>query len=301
MHEIVMPTTHINKHLGWEVDTQEMWVGIPKPRSVFIGAMLEKWQTRSSCTLKELKSISGLFQFLASNLFWLNSTVGYIVHLHVEWSKSSHPGPFTLPLRLKYALKWISYLIKAWDGRCEIFDSLAQEYDCELICDAGYSNEDAGACMGRGAICDKTKLFHSAEWSAEEVSHGHSAGSPFFELCNYVETAVGWALLGYKKIKITGDCKPAIQALWKRYSPNAKILALIRYLDFVALHISFSVTFVHRERDHVQRADDLARGVIQVPETYSRRIPWPIPVLDLSKTPNEFLKLLAIPLRTRQV
>lgn len=288
LHEVVRPTTHVDKQLGWEVDTMEMWVGVPAIKMVRIKALVASWQDRKACTIKELSSMTGQFQYLSGVLRQLNSTVGVFIQKKSEWSRSAHKGVFTIPSRIKDALRWLWYLLQSWSGRSPIIDHFSLTYDCRIIADAGYNNTEVGPCFGRGAVCAVSRLYYSAEWSAEEVKGGHPEGSPFFELANYVSAAITWALRGFKHIHLTGDCEPAIKALWKRYSPSPSMLSVIRHLDFVSLRLACTFTFDVKPRDFVCVADSLARDCMQGMEAYSRIIPFPVRRLDLSKPPQDY-------------
>ena len=116
---------------------------------------------------------------------------------------------------------------------------------------------------------------------------------PILEALAYAYAAATWGHLWHgKKVTIYSDCKPAMEAMNKRYSPSPALLFVIRLPVFLAHIHNFVFRFVWLSTHHnaiagaLSRRDFLRSHAI-CDEQDMCRSSWPTRVSALPRAPYE--------------
>ena len=250
--------------LGIIIDTELMRVEISTEKRTRVIAELQSWLAMSSCSRKELERLAGYLNFLCVVVPNGRAFLGRIISLlHVSsLSNGSIAVPESCRLDIQF---WHDVLSDPdWQGHARFLDSRwTTASELMLLTDA--------EPKGHGAFFDGH--WYGVEWSPADLAivkntrlcscdkhQRNGVSMPFLEALAYAYAAATWGpRWSGKKIVFYSDCKPAIDAVNKRYSPSPALLYVIRSLILLAHRYNFVFRFDWLSTNRNAIADALSR------------------------------------------
>jgi hypothetical protein len=286
-HEIQQPTTSIESHLGWAIDTIAWEVSVTPQRMDLMSTLLQEWISRKRFFLRDLRSLVGLFNFVATVILCLKPSLGHLIQVQTKieailrrGKNSPHKG-WKITDQIKAACAWLAFLLDTWSGIVPISAPL-RTLVRHLYVDACQT--------GAGAFLPKLMLFFSYIWPQFILDRAYrdvTLSMPFLEAYCLVMAVNTFPLSGVA-LTIHTDCEPVELAFNKRYSPDSELLSLIHILDVIAMNRHLEINIIHIAGDLNTDADLTSRSNIQefkrrhkganltrVHPTHPQRYHWP--------------------------
>lgn len=262
-HEEVYPTTQAT-FLGWRFDTSEMIIRILPERLKWVNDLITE---ASNVTFSALESIVGVFEFLAAILTFLKAPLGWLRRKLIKFNQDSKIIQPIFIQRFKSYLRYITLLIKNWDGMAPINNATRDGPATKVIA------VDASGNLGRGAICMTTGDFAQQMWSKvelREATRKKAVSSTSLELLNAAAAVCTFSQEG-DKVLLFCDSIPAVTTLIKKYSrASDKDQNIIIQLDIFCMTrgISLVVKQLSREDEMIRLCDSLSRGIVCLASTF---------------------------------
>lgn len=267
------------KHLGWMVDTERWTVGIPEERLEVVLELLGIIMEATAMPVQRMQSFIGLFQWLAQVIFWMRPVIAVLREGTEAARKKGRP--VGVSLRVRTMAGWAKKMLVKKQGVMQIrafwrqglFDEnrlhwIGDEDVVTIVVDANDS------WSGRAWLVVKPERhagIHCFEdWTMRENQKLRSkegvGSSPQREMYNGLRGVTGvWRGLGYYKVHVVADCKPASNALMKGWSDTEEMQAVLEewYYPLLEEGVRVTVSQVSREKPLLMAVDFLARGQVQ--------------------------------------
>jgi hypothetical protein len=247
--------------LGIQIDTVNMTISLDEDRLKQITSSLSDWMNKSTASITQLQSITGLLSFAAKVIragrTFLRRIINYTSHLISKHKR--HDQQFMLNHSVKQDLNWWLTYIRQWNGMKSIYPiDWTKSMDMKIFTDASK--------VGYGAIFNNEWFY--GEWSEEDqlsAQRESRDSMPWKECKALVMAASTWGHLWKEKNLIFHiDCEPIVQATNKGDSREPGIMSLIRSLSFIAASHNFQYHITHIPGISNVAADFLSR--LQVKE-----------------------------------
>jgi hypothetical protein len=253
-HEVEGPTTRVESHLGWGIDTMKWEIFIPPKRLEVASSLLETWISMKRCKLRDLASFCGFFQFIAMPFECLKPPLGHVIHLQTKYqaiaAKHGNRKGWRITDRVRAACAWLRYYIRIWDGKIAI-SYIGHATALPLYVDS-CCHQVGLSVWGAGAFFPSTGEFFAVPWSSDVLLKSvrdKTNSMPYLEAYCMVMAVAAMSTSGLR-LTIYTDCEPVVDAFKRRYSSNRPLLELIHTLDIILLqkHISLDMIPTSRER-----------------------------------------------------
>ena len=236
-------------YLGIIINSLLMTIEVPKEKLSEATAKLYDWNSRRTCTKRQLKSLIGKLghickvvrpgRMFSRRLIDLSTTVKFMHH-HI-----------TLNSEARADIQWWINFLPQWTATSFIPPTRAiRSTDLQLYTDA--------SDLGYGAIFGNSWI--RGAWSQQETN----LSIDYRELFAITAATFTW---GYawkgKRIVFITDNQPITQIWDKGTSPSTPIMALIRPLYLFAACNGFSISFKHIYGIYNTAADALSRFQMQ--------------------------------------
>jgi hypothetical protein len=278
------PTRRV-QWLGIELCSETLRSYVSDQRRQHVLKELEHWKERKSCTRRQLESLIGALFFITQVVTWGKAFLGRLIrasctvkgHDHKICLSRKCPG-FKLDIAW-----WLEYL-PDWGG-CSVLTCMEWTSPTGIIEAETDASEEGHGCYWDGhwygvAWTDQQFLAAIRDGRKRLRLDKSSRSMPYLEL---YAIAVACATFGKKwsghKVRIWCDCKPAQDALTKRYSKSPESQSLIRIIAGMSLQYNFDIQVEHIEGIKNVRADLLSHlnfydFMMQAPlADYSQTIP----------------------------
>ena len=275
--------TDVSSHLGWCCDVQRQMVFVPEKKRPIILRLVEQWSELKKFSLEDLESMCGFFLFLSLVLRFLKANVGVLMRLKSKASTSvsrlgwKRKARCLSSPRATTALKSLRFLLQEWDwsGRITAWD-WRDGPDIIIHADAAIPKEKGlgynSAQWGRGAWVVETKSevgrwFYSDMWEVELIEcakRKKALSAPFLEFMNYTACIRLAGKLGFKRIAVLGDCKPAVGWLDSMWGSDSIIMDVLFDLSMEMSKGGFEFVITQVKREEIATADALSRNCVQV-------------------------------------
>ena len=229
LHEEQGPTCVVNAHLGWAVDTMRQVVSAPEKRMEMMRKLLQLWLTLVWYTVKQLKSLIGVFAFvscvipgLGAPLRWLRMTE------HRNFSGDRKRARTSK--RLQTTIAWLRNFLTRWNGETRLYDMDWKEGPTLSIkSDASVKPVDgSGGC---GAFCIELRKFIA--WTAtqevlDRAMRAVQASVPYMELFSIVMVLHTLRdLLAGHRVMVFSDARSMVDAANNRWSDDRDLQELL--------------------------------------------------------------------------
>jgi hypothetical protein len=247
-------------YLGIRIDSAEMSISLDAAKLAAILEQLDRWCTRTTCSIRQLQSLIGSLQWASYVVRHGRTFVQHLRNLLVEQQGRSRPSDESAVFLTEEArddLRWWQQYVTQWNGVSLLWEQ-------EWMDRASILQPHTDACVeGYAAVCG-TQWFHG-RWTPEQELAARDAtmdrdSMPWKELFAIVAAAATWgAGWARRKIIFFTDCMPIVQALTKGASRTRRIMQLIRALHFYAARYHFVYRAEHIAGVNNSTADELSR------------------------------------------
>ena len=243
-HKVCQPAQQMT-WLGIEYDSVTMTMAIPDVKMREIAQILDSWQGRQSATLREMQSLLGLLQFVASvsppaRIF----TNRMLANLR----EAPQRGRESLSLGFKKDLKFFTDLFPQYNGVRLIKKELVE---CQEVMELDACMSGCGAYIG--------EQYYSEEFPEEVVKQEHIIAH--LELLNVVIAIKVWGeKWAGSRICVYCDNANACFAMQTGRSRDAFIQHCVRELFLLYARYDIEVWAFHKPGAQMQRADALSRA-----------------------------------------
>jgi len=219
--------------LGIELDSVSQEARITESRLQETTDLILKWQSRRSCTKRQLQSLIGKLNFICSVCRPGRTFLRRMIDL---LKKARHPGH---RLRLNSGifkdLRWWNYFLSDWNGRTFFYDEKWSTNSClHLYTDA--------CTTSFGALFEDYWLYDTFDM----VGVPNRRSITFKELYAITMAITVWAtLLQTKNIVFHCDNQAVVHILNSGSSRCPHIMTLIRYLFYVCARFNIVIKSVH--------------------------------------------------------
>ncbi|XP_069133242.1 uncharacterized protein [Argopecten irradians] len=197
LHKTCGPETVI-EYLGIILDSHKMEARLPEDKLHRDISMLQSFQSRQSCTKRELLQLLGHLNFASKVIIPGRSFVSYIIKLSTTAKKLHHFVKISQECRSDIKM-WISFL-KHWNGATIFYDQhITKSEDIQLYTDASGSVGYGGYMQGQ---------WFAEAWPdaiKEHICSGEEISIAFKELYPIVVAAMIWGH-NWKGLRILFNC-----------------------------------------------------------------------------------------------
>ena len=243
--KLVGPATKL-PYLGIEIDTENFTLSIPQDKVDELVQQMPRWCGRRTCTLRELQSLNGKFNFFSKvirpgrmftrRLIGLTKTVSQPSH-HITMNKEAREDIHW----------WCEFLVKC--NRSSFIPDPRRIFSTDLVLFT-----DATKHIGFGGI------YGSAWIQSRWPPHFHEENIDFKELFAILAAVFTWGSSWRgKRVVIVTDNKPITQVWDSTVSTSPRIMILIRKLYMFAALSHFSLSLKHILGHFNPIADALSR------------------------------------------
>lgn len=245
----VGPTTCL-EYLGVILDSIGMEARLPREKIIRISTVIESFQSRRSCTKRELLQLLGHFNFASRVITPGRSFVSYLIRLSTTAKQLHHFVHLTAECRED--LKMWALFLKNWNGVSFFKESMCTtSNELELY-------TDASSTIGHGGYF-KNQWF-CEKWHPEMPKLQESLSMAFLELYPIVVAAVLWGKFWEgKRIVFLCDNEATVAIINKGRSRELCIMRLMRRLTWTAAINNFSFSSRHIPGITNNIADALSR------------------------------------------
>lgn len=257
-HDIVRPSTKV-RFLGWDIDTVKMIISCPPERLQWIRDILRSGI--KGITLKVIKSVTGLLEYLAAVLPFLRAPLGWLQKREAAQTAGVEDCDDDFKARFVSYFNYIEVLLRDWNGSTSVFASLSTDNPDVVI----YS--DASSEYGYGMLEARSRCFGFGLWTANELrlaERGKSISSTHLEIMAITKAICTFAK-SCQAVQVFTDSAAAAFILQKRYDKKSDhSQGLIIAMDRFCRNNGISLYFTHVLRTHemIQLVDELSKGVV---------------------------------------
>lgn len=245
--KLVGPATEV-PFLGIDIDTHHLSVSIPMEKVREMLAVMPRWCSRRTCTLRELQSLNGKLNFFSKVIVAGRIFTRRLIDLTTTVNHSHHH--ITLNKGAKDDIHWWCELLRTCNQSSFIPDpKRIYSTDLMLFTDAA-KNIGLGATYGTAWI--------QARWADHKLDSVDDIN--YLELFAIMAAVLTWgrAWKG-KRVVIVTDNKVITQIWASGSSPIPNIMELIRKIYLFAAFQQFSLSFKHIFGIYNPAADSLSR------------------------------------------
>lgn len=252
LHKTCGPETAL-EYLGIILDSHNMEARLPEDKLQRDIDMLRAFQSRQSCTKRELLQLLGHLNFASKVVSPGKSFVSYIIKLSTTVRALHHHVKISKECREDIKM-WLSFL-QHWNGVTIFYDRhITASEDIQLYTDASGSLGFGGYMQGQWFAQAWPENFRGYVHSEEDLSIA------FKELYPIVVAAMIWGHY-WKGLRILFRCdnSATVAILQKGRSKAGHIMPLMRRLTMCAANNSFVVLSRHVPGKRNLIADSLSR------------------------------------------
>jgi hypothetical protein len=253
--------------LGWILSPNILSSLILVARRQQICGILKRWTVAdTSISLTEIRSVTGILFFVSNGFFLGRATIAALFKLKAATeaiAARTHRPPHKVKAKLSHqaasAIRFWFIHFSRWDGSRPLAVIPGPGSTWSQIW-----RGDASTEFGLGAVNDTTGSFFSLKWLVQEradAMRNEKESSSFLEAlcCLYQLRFWGQSARG-NSILLECDCRPAVQAISKGYSPEEHLNEVANdFHHLVAFH-SISLCIRHIPRTKNKIPDLLSRG-----------------------------------------
>lgn len=255
IHDIEEPTTKA-KFLGWIFDTASMTVSILPERRQWIDSLL-------SCddfSKPHLRSIVGVFEFLASVVSAFKAPMGWLRHRVTAIESGSENPDEDFKARFRSYVMYMRKLLQRWDGGFPILRPIKGNPSKIIFV-------DASGDIGCGAVEVHNKVYLMKMWEKGELlsaTRKANVSSAHLELLNIALSVITIGSRG-DSIQVYSDSMAAICIAKKKYCPIGPTQDILICLDKFCIDVGVTTEFIHipREDKWIKICDSLSRNVVR--------------------------------------
>ena len=241
----VCPPAQTMVWLGILFNSLDMTMKIPEAKMAEIGETLRAWQGRQRATLREMQSLMGLLNFVASVSPPAHTFTNRILECMRE---APTRGTESLSLGFKRDLNFFVTIWPEYNGL-----RILEKHDvrCPGVLELDACLTGCGAFVG--------SHFYSEPFPEDLQRQGHIIAH--LELLNVVVVTKVWAgLWAGQRIQVNCDNTTACLAIQSGRSRDSYIQRCIRELFIVCTIHDIELRAVHKPGEQLQRADALSRA-----------------------------------------
>ena len=277
LHHFIPPTTRVESHLGWGIDTELMIVFIKEERRLHIEETLKELKDSKEWSKQKLDSLIGVLTFCAPIIRCLRAPLRQFIAMQVFMNRPGrrYKRTFAVNNHIIFVCDWILSYLSQWNGEASIVRLFNPRPRRTIYVDAG-TLPIFGEVWGIGAWCQETGEYISVPWLPhvyeESKTPAGRISAPFLETFA-VLTAI--LTLGGSDsdidLAIIVDCEPAAKIFNKRWCKTNNILNnYIAYTDLASTN-RYICSHVHAVlRENNWGAHYLSHGEV---ETARRHAP----------------------------
>lgn len=265
MHEHQMGVKDI-QCLGWIINTGDWTFSCPAQRLQLVQDTLAQWKGKRSCSLRDLRSITGFFFFISGGFSVGKPDLAHFFRLKTKAESIAarlRKPPEALFVKISPQVAasisfWADFFPK-WSGKAPIqaFPSPRNTWD-------SIWRSDGSTKWGMGAHASAEAQFFSLPWTTEERAESQRLvreSAPFCECLAVLFAVRAWAPgASGKLILFELDCKPAQQALESGFSLAAGMQGILRAIRSLLARNACTVVFRHIPRTANTVADAFSTG-----------------------------------------
>ena len=231
--------------LGILFDSVQMTMRIPDSKMAEIGDVLAEWGGRQRATQRDMQSLMGLLQFVAS----VSPPARVFTNRMLEnLREAPRRGTETLSLGFKKDLSFFQELWPAYNG---IRIIAKEDIQCQGELELDACTTGCGAYMG--------EQYYSEQFPAPVLGANHPIAH--LELLNIVVAVSTWASIwAHQRVKIHCDNMNACLAVRSGRSRDPYMQACVRELFAICVVHDVELHVLHRPGELMQRADALSRA-----------------------------------------
>jgi hypothetical protein len=248
--------------LGIGIDAVNNCVYLDEQRMAYLKSTLDSWASRSTATIKELQSLTGLLNFccrvIRPGRTFLRRIINYTSHI---MTKTSNPNkPVAISQSVRADVRWWNRFLTTFNGTLSIFPT-AFEKGMEL--GHPWLVATDASCSGYGATFGHRWLH--GMWTEEQEKASRQEDTlrdsmPYKELTAVVIAASTWGhLWTHKNITFKVDCEPVVFAMTKGDSKRPRMMDHLRTLAYLAISHEFNYRIEHIPGHLNVLADPLSR------------------------------------------
>jgi hypothetical protein len=260
-----------------------MVVFVPEKKRPLVMRLAAEWAAALSSggrglNIAEIRSLCGFMNFLAIVLRFLKKQMALLFAFSSKAQRAIEVGQAPAAKRLTNekagaSLGLVWRLLEDWNWEVPLFDWGWQEGpDVVIHADAAVPKSQgldySGSVWGFGAhtvfVRGGGQGWYYSEMIESEVVEAAkrkaALSSPYLEFMNYVkQVELACQMPGVRRIRIIGDCKPAIGWLRESHSTDAAVREVIFEGIKKQVQLGFVCQFVLVKREVVSLADRLSR------------------------------------------
>ena len=231
--------------LGLLYDSVEMKISVPPEKLSEIMVLLQGWEGKRRATRREMQSLLGTLQFVASVS---PPTHVFTNRMLMNLREAPQRGTETLSWGFKRDLKFFLDLLPHFNG-VKVVNKAEIDYQESLELDACLTG--CGACT--------TRKYYAEQFPQRILDAGHSIAH--LELLNVVIALKVWREdWAGRKVKIFCDNSNACCAVQSGRSKDMFMQDCVREVFFVCAVADIELLLLHRPGRQMQRADALSRA-----------------------------------------
>jgi hypothetical protein len=263
LHEEHKPSTEIEAHLGWRVDTMRQMVGTTEERREMMLGLLLEWAGRQFYSKKQLDSLIGIVGFVACVVPGLQPP---LTHLRECGHKNfPHHRTGRVCKRLRNTCLWTHDFLTRWKGETRLYDmDWSDGHTVLLRTDASvapFQGKSGGGCGAWTAELGTYLAWVVTPEVLEQAMRLVKHSVPYLELwCIVVTLHTQRSALAGHRVMVYSDSRTAVLASQKRFSKNKHMLRLLHRMDRDAAVGGYSLRFSAIGRDLNEDADHLAKS-----------------------------------------
>ena len=267
--------------LGFELDTVAMEVRLPGPKLRELREVIQQWQDRRSCTVKELESLIGKLGHAAQVVQPGKTFLRRMFELKARMGQCR--GKIRLNAGIRSDILWWATFVEAWNGVNMLKDP-SQHHSM------GHIWTVASGSFGCGAWNPYSGEWIQLRWAEVAGSaslESQNGGIAWKELLPIIMACAVWGRQWVGgAVTFHCDNTSAVSVVTSGYSRVQEIMHLLRCLFFVRARFQFEAWAVHTPGADNGIADAISRNNMyrfysQVPAARVRRVPIPPPLMAL--------------------
>ena len=263
--------------LGLELDTVQAQVRLPKDKLRRLGALVQQWEGKRSCTKHELDSLIGQLHHASTVVRPGRSFLRRMITLSKAAGKPWQH--IRLNASFRADLAWWKAFLAAWNG-VSMMKLLGHQEPAVVV------TSDASGHWGCGAFCER-KWFQ-LQWDPT-LSQKSIAAKELIPIV--VACAVWGPTWEGQVVRCRSDNQTVVAVIQTRYSRDDDLMHLLRSLFFFEAVFGCQIIATYIPGAHNSLADDLSRDKLcsflsKVPGAETEPTPLPGELIHLLQAPH---------------
>ncbi len=250
-------------YLGILVDMAQKRILVPDDKKTKAVKTLNKLLSTKVANIKDIESILGSLTFLAKVVPQGRAFLGRLRHSLTQATGTSvNLDPGTL-----WDIRWWRTTLPTWSGVSLIREAtITASHDIQLCTDA--------SGIGMGAMFGSKWFQLKWDSSITKLNDATQNAATYLELLAIAYALNTWGPeLERKRILFYTDCKPAMFAINRAYSPVPRILTVVRQIVILSLKYNFDITLHHIDGTSNLICDFLSRNFDQAQSSFKDQFP----------------------------